>query len=71
MRKNLADPGDVLVSRKKVGVGKTVNEKHIEDIWMLAGAIKRCGSIPCTLLKNEKRGKEEFAKSQARQSEKE
>ena len=42
--RNLADPGDVLVSREKVGVGKTVKEKHIEDIWMLPSAIRRCDS---------------------------
>ena len=69
--RNLADSGDVLVSRKKVWVGKTVKEKHIEDIWMLGGAIKRYDSIPWTLLKNGKWGKEEFAKSQAKQREKE
>ena len=48
-----------------------MKEKHIEDIETLAGARKRCDSIPCTLLKNEKRRKEEFAKTQAKQREKE
>ena len=38
-----------------------MKEKYIEDIETLAGAIKRCDSIPCTLLKNGKRRKEEFA----------
>ena len=31
---------------KKVGLGKTVKEKHIEDNRTLAGVIKRCASIP-------------------------
>ena len=48
-----------------------MKEKHIEDIRTLAGAMKRCDSIPCTLLKNGKQGKEKFAKSQAKQREKE
>ena len=47
-----------------------MKEKHIEDIWKLAGAIKRCESIPRTLLKNGKQGKEEFARSRAEQREK-
>ena len=71
MRRNLADPGEVLVSRKKVGVRKTVKEKHIKDVWTLADAIKRYDSIPCTLLKNRKQGKEAFTRSQAKQREKE
>ncbi len=54
VKRNLAGPGhgDVLVTRKKSGI-KTVKEKHIDDIWTLAGAINRC---ECVLLKNGKRG---------------
>ena len=50
--KELANCGDGIVVRKKVGGGKTVKEKHI-DVWLLVGAIKR-------LLKNGKRAKEEY-----------
>ena len=59
------------MSREKVGVRKIVKEKHIEDVWTLADAIKRCDSIPCTLLKKRKQRKEEFTRSQAKQREKE
>lgn len=65
MKKNLADSGDVLVSRKKTGVGRTVKEKHIDDIWCLVGANKRCEPVPRVLLRNGKRGKDELQKSQA------
>ena len=39
--KDLADPGDVLVKRKKTSVGISVTEKHIDYTWCLVGAIKR------------------------------
>ena len=50
--------------------GKSVKGKHIDDIWSLVGVIKRGGCVPHTLLKNGKRGKEEFARSCAKQREK-
>ena len=40
--KNLAKDGDKLVMRRKIGGGKTVKEKHMENIWALAGVITRC-----------------------------
>ena len=66
VRKQLADGGDELVKRKKVGGGKAVKEKHIEDIWLLVGAIVKCDFVPRILLKNGKRAKDDLVKSQAR-----
>ena len=40
--KDLAKDGDKLVMRRKIGGGKTVKGKHMEDIWALVGAITRC-----------------------------
>ena len=40
--KDLAKDGDKLVMRRKIGGGKTVKEKHMENIWALVGAITRC-----------------------------
>ncbi len=65
VKKILADSGDVLVKRKKTSAGKSVKEKHIDDIWCLAGAIKRCELVPRDLLRNGKRGNEELLNSQA------
>ena len=56
----LADVGDELVGRRKVVGGV---QKHIEDVWILLGSIKKCES---TLLKNGKRSKEKWQQSQAR-----
>ena len=60
VEKCLTDCGDRLVTRKKVGGGKTVKEKHAEDVWSLTGV------IPRTLLQNGKRAKEEWMRSQAK-----
>ncbi len=68
VKTDLADPGDVLVTRKKSGT-KTVKEKHIDNIWTLVGVINRCECVPLTVLKNGKRGKVEFVRSQAKQRE--
>ena len=46
IEKGLADNGDLHVMRKKVGGGKTVKEKHAEDIWTLVSAIRKCECIP-------------------------
>ena len=35
VRLSLADDGDVLVKRKKMNAGKSVVEKHSEDLWSL------------------------------------
>ena len=70
LRKNLADVGDVLVTRKKLNAGKSVAEKHAEDVWSLCCAIRRGESVPRILLKNGKRGKEEWVKSQSGQRQK-
>ena len=40
--KDLAKDGDKAVMRRKIGGGKTVKEKHMENIWALAGVITRC-----------------------------
>ena len=63
---NLANDGDVLVTRKKMNAGKSVVEKHTEDVWLLTCAIKRCENVPLILLRNSKRGKVEFVRSQTR-----
>ena len=42
-----------------------MKEKHIDDIWCLVGANKRCEPVPRVLLRNGKRGKDELQKSQA------
>ena len=63
--------GDVLVVRKKSSVWKSVKDKHVEDIWMLVGVIQRHEAVPCVLLKNGRRWKEEFILTQAKQREKE
>jgi len=56
--KGLADTGDRLVMRRKVGGGKTVKEKYAEDIWALMGAIQRNVKVSRTLLRNGKRAKD-------------
>ena len=66
VKKGLADCGDRLVTRKKVGGGKTVKEKHAEDVWSLTGVLQMCEPIPRTLLRNGKRAKEEWMRSQAK-----
>ena len=40
--KGLTEEGDMLVMRRKVGVGKSVKNKHVEDVWSLVGTIQRC-----------------------------
>ena len=70
VRKDLADIGDDLVQRKKMGGGRTVKEKHIDDSWLLVGAIKRCECVPRILLKNRKRARNDLLKSQAKLREK-
>ena len=67
--KGLADVGDSLVGREKVGGGRTVKQKYVEDVWTIVGSIKRCEAVPRTLLKNGKRSKEAWQQSQARQRE--
>ena len=52
----MAEIGDDLVQRKKMAGGRTV-EKHIDDSWLLVGAIKRCECVPRILLKNGKRAR--------------
>ena len=66
VRKDLGDIGDDLVQRKKTGGGRTVKEKHIDDGWLLLGAITRCECVPCILLKNGKRARDDLLKSQAK-----
>ena len=61
----LADSGDdTLVGRRKVIGGKTMKMKYMDDVWILVGAIKRCEYVPRTLLKNGKRSKAEWMRSQ-------
>ena len=70
VRKDLADIGDDLVQRKKTGGGRTVKEKHIDDSWLLVGAITRCECVPRILLKNGTRARDDLLKSQAKLREK-
>lgn len=62
--KGLANMGATLVTRRKVGYGKTVKGKQVEGVWALVGSIKRCKSVPCILLKNGKHSKGELLVSQ-------
>ena len=70
VRRNLADDGDVLVLRKKMNAGKSVVEKHAEDVWALTCAIRRDEGVPRILLRNGKRRKKDLIKSQSKQREK-
>ena len=54
VRLNLVDDGDVLVMRMKMNAGKSVVEKHSEDVWSLSCAIRRDECVPRVLLKNGK-----------------
>ena len=57
---NLAHMNSQLVTRRKVGGGKSVIEKHVEDVWLLVCSIKDKNRIPRVLLKNGKCSKKEF-----------
>ena len=48
----LADKGDALVKCKKCGVGKSVKEKHVEDIWTLVSSLVKNVKLPRVLLKS-------------------
>lgn len=48
------------MTRKKVGGGTSVKEKHVEDVWALTGCLRRDESIPRVLLKGGKRSREEW-----------
>ena len=61
----LADDGDALVARKKMFSGKSVVQKHADDIWSLMYPIKHSANVPRTLLKNGKRAKADLTKSQS------
>ena len=58
------------MQRKKMGGGRSVKEKHIDDSWLLVGAIKKCECVPRILLKNGKRARNDLLKSQAKLREK-
>ena len=58
----LAHSYSQLVTRKKVGGGKSAVEKHVEDIWLLVCSKNR---VPHVVLRNGKRSKEEFEQSQS------
>ena len=53
-----------------MGGGRSVKEKHIDDSWLLVGAIKKCECVPRILLKNGKRARNDLLKSQAKLREK-
>ena len=42
VRKGLGEEEDELVTRKKVVGGKSVKEKHVEDMWTLTGCYSPC-----------------------------
>ena len=54
LKLNLADSGEVLVTRRKMSPLKTVKEKHNDAIWMMTSTIRRCESVSCILLRNVK-----------------
>ena len=51
------------VERRKYG-GKSVKEKHVEDVWELMCAIRDKREVPRTLLRNGKRSRCEWLRSQ-------
>ena len=51
------------VERRKYG-GKSVKEKHVEDVWELMCAIRDKREVPRTLLRNGKRSRREWLCSQ-------
>jgi len=65
--KGLTEEGDMLVMRRKVGVGKSVKNKHVEDVWALVGTIQRCEAVPRVLLRNGKRCKKDLEQSRVRE----
>ena len=42
VRKGLGEEEDELVTGKKVVGGKSVKEKHVEDVWTLTGCYSPC-----------------------------
>ncbi len=62
--KGLIEEGDQPVSRRKCATGKTVKEKHIDDVWCLVCSIKNSRRVDRVLLKNGKRSKKELELSQ-------
>lgn len=42
--KDLADPGDVLVKRKKTNTGLSVKDEHVDDIWCQDVQLRSTGS---------------------------
>ena len=59
----LMDEGDQPVTRRKVATGKSVREKHIDDIWCLVCSIKDSKQINRVLLKNGKRSLKQLEQS--------
>ena len=59
----LVQSGSALVNRRKVGAGKTIRMKHMDDVWMIGRAIKNNSALPRILQKNGKRSKAEFESS--------
>lgn len=65
--RGLADSEDILVRRRKGrGGGKSVREKHVEDIWIIVNAIRNLQLIPRVLLRNGKRSKSALTHSRER-----
>ena len=62
----LAENSDVLVKRKKVGSGKSIRDKHVEDVWLLVCSIKNRMALPRVLLRNGKRSRSGFQQSRER-----
>ena len=50
--RDLVHKNSQLVTRRKVGGGESVVEKHVEDIFLLVCSIKDKYRVPCVLLKN-------------------
>ena len=62
----LTENGDFLVKRKKVGSGKSIRDKHVDDVWLLVCSIKNRMVLPRVLLRNGKRSRSGFQQSQKR-----
>ena len=67
--RDLVEMGDCLVTRRKTAMGKSVKEKHVDDIICLVCSIKNCKPIERTMVKNGKRSIQELTSSRERMKE--
>ena len=66
----LVSDGDVPVMRRKVGGGKSVKDKLVDDIWIIVCSLVNCKLVPRVLLRNGKKSREAWKLSLVKQNEK-